>query len=40
MREKEISDSKGIVINPNQLKKTVVQEIPFTQGPADSGRIL
>ncbi len=40
MREKEIIESNGIVIKPNQLKKTVVQEIPFTQGPDDSGKIL
>ena len=38
--EKEINESRGIVMNPNQFIKTVVHEIPFTQGPEASGIIL
>jgi hypothetical protein len=40
MNEKEINERRGIVMNPNQLKKTVVHEIPFKHGPEASGIIL
>lgn len=37
---KAIKANSGIVINPAQLIKVVVQEIPFEQGEALAGIIL